>query len=80
MPILSSKGQITIPKALRLAHNWQRGQIFQIIAIAGGILLKPAPINKEMSLDQVVGCLPYHGQTKTLGEMEEAIRRGAKKP
>lgn len=80
MPILSSKGQITIPKALRLVHNWQRGQIFQIIATADGILLKPAPIAKETGLGQVVGCLPYHGKTKTLDEMVAAVRRGARKP
>lgn len=76
MPILSNKGQVTIPKTLRRAHNWHQGQSFQVIDTADGILLKPLPNFKETSLDQVTGCLPFHGKAKSLTEMEEAISQG----
>lgn len=74
---LSSKGQVIIPKPIRALHNWHPGQKLQIIDTEDGILLKPASPFAETALDQVTGCLPYHGKAKTLAEMEEAIRLGA---
>jgi len=74
---LSSKGQVIIPKPIRSLHNRHPGQKLQIIDTEDGILLKPASPFAETALDQVTGCLPYHGKAKTLEEMEEAIRLGA---
>ncbi len=74
---LSSKGQVIIPKPIRTLHNWHPGQKLQIIDTDDGVLLKAAFPFEETTLDQVTGCLPYHGRAKTLAEMEAAIRRGA---
>ncbi len=74
---LSSKGQVIIPKPIRSLHNWHPGQKLQIIDTEDGVLLKPASPFAETTLDQVTACLPYHGEAKTLEEMDEAIRRGA---
>jgi AbrB family looped-hinge helix DNA binding protein len=75
---LSSKGQIIIPKPIRAQHNWHPGQKFQVIDTANGLILKEATPFAEATLDQVAACLPSHGKAKTLAEMEEAIRLGAK--
>ena len=76
--ILSSKGQVIIPKPLRDALHWEAGQRLEVIDMDGGILLKPVQPFPETSLDQVAACLPYQGPAKTLADMEEAIRQGVK--
>ncbi|WP_158818143.1 AbrB/MazE/SpoVT family DNA-binding domain-containing protein [Methylocapsa sp. S129] len=40
---LSSKFQISIPKAVREAQAWQAGQVFVFIPKGGGVLLAPVP-------------------------------------
>ncbi|MBA3013953.1 MAG: AbrB/MazE/SpoVT family DNA-binding domain-containing protein [Proteobacteria bacterium] len=75
---LSSKGQVIIPKPIRALHNWHPGQKLEIIDTGDGILLKAATPFTATTLDQVTGCLPHHGPAKTIEEMEEAIRHGAK--
>ena len=74
--ILSSKGQVIIPKPLRNALRWEAGQRLEVTDVAGGILLKPAQPFPATTLAEVAACLPYQGPSKTLAEMEEAIRQG----
>ncbi|MGC8476286.1 MAG: AbrB/MazE/SpoVT family DNA-binding domain-containing protein [Acetobacteraceae bacterium] len=40
---LSSKFQISIPKAVRAAHRWQAGQEFAFVPRGTGVLLVPVP-------------------------------------
>lgn len=40
---LSSKFQISIPKAVRVAQNWAPGQEFVFIPKGAGVLLVPVP-------------------------------------
>jgi AbrB family looped-hinge helix DNA binding protein len=76
--ILSSKGQVIIPKPLRDSHHWKPGQRLTVIESDDGILLKPAAPFPETTLADIAGCLPYKGKAKTLAEMEAAIARGVK--
>lgn len=73
---LSSEGQVIIPKALRNEHHWEAGQELIAINIGDGILLKPKKPFSETTLKDVAGCLKYQGKSKSLDEMEEAIRQG----
>ena len=75
--ILSSKGQIIIPKPVRNARHWEPGQKLEVIDTADGILLKPVRSYPETTLSEVIACLKYNGPAKSLREMEEAIRKGA---
>lgn len=76
---LFTKGQIIIPKPLRVAHNWRAGQKLIFIDTPEGILLRPASASfPTTSVDDVAGCLNYHGKAKTLEDMEAAIALGAK--
>ncbi|MDW6026202.1 AbrB/MazE/SpoVT family DNA-binding domain-containing protein [Mesorhizobium sp. BAC0120] len=45
---LSSKFQISIPKAVREAHNWKAGQEFAFIPKGGGVMLVPVPTLEEL--------------------------------
>ena len=76
--ILSSKGQVIIPKPLRDALHWESGQRLEVIDVDGGLLLKPAQPFSPTTLDKVAACLYYQGPAKTLANMEEAIQQGVK--
>ena len=75
---LSSKGQVIIPKPLRTAHHWETGQELIVVNLADGILLKPKAPFPETRINDVASCLNYKGSSKTLDEMEQAIRKGIK--
>jgi len=45
---LSSKFQISIPKAVRDAQGWEAGQEFVFVPKGGGVMLVPVPTGEEM--------------------------------
>lgn len=45
---LSSKFQISIPKAVREAQGWEAGQEFVFIPKGGGVMLVPVPTLDEL--------------------------------
>lgn len=45
---LSSKFQISIPKAVRTARHWQAGQVFAFIPKGEGVMLVPVPKPEEL--------------------------------
>ena len=46
---LSEKFQISIPKAVRAAHQWKAGQEFAFIPKGTGVLLVPVPKPDELA-------------------------------
>jgi AbrB family looped-hinge helix DNA binding protein len=77
--VLSSKGQVIIPKPVRAAHHWNPGDRLVVEDTPDGVLLRPAALFKRTTLDDVAGCLKWSGPAKTLEEMEEAIAKGAQR-
>ena len=71
--ILSSKGQVIIPKSLRAAHRWETGLMFEVIDTEEGLLLKPAACFAPKSLDDVAGMLKDKVQPKSDEEIQEAL-------
>ena len=45
---LSAKFQISIPKAIRSARQWQAGQVFAFIPKGEGMPLVPVPTREEL--------------------------------
>jgi AbrB family looped-hinge helix DNA binding protein len=45
---LSRKFQITVPKTIRAAHDWQAGQEFAFIPKGTGVLLVPVPTLEDL--------------------------------
>lgn len=76
---LSTKGQIVLPKALRERRNWAAGTRLTIEETPEGVLLKPAPLFKRTTLDEVVGSLKYDGPARTIEEMNAAVLEEAKR-
>jgi AbrB family looped-hinge helix DNA binding protein len=79
--LMSSKGQIIIPKALREARHWSPGMRLEVQETTEGLLLKPVarvrktPLHKGLTaIRQRVG---YRGPAVTLEEMDSAVLREA---
>jgi AbrB family looped-hinge helix DNA binding protein len=75
---LSSKGQVVIPKSLRVAHHWEVGQELIVVDVGDGILFKPKTPFKETSINEVAASLKFTGKTRSLDDMDEAIRKGVR--
>ena len=80
---LSAKGQIAIPKAIRTARRWKAGMEFVVKETNEGVLLKPKKEpkreGKTLTIDDLVGILPYKGPRRSIREMDEAVLREARK-
>ena len=71
---ITSKGQITVPKAVRLKLNLKRGdRVLFTFEDDGAVRLHAA--NKDIS--SLVGILPKPKRAATLEELDEAIQRAA---
>jgi len=77
--VLSSKGQVIIPKPIRSAHHWDAGERLVVEDTVDGVLLRPVALFKRTTLDDLTRCLKWKGPAKTLEEMEAAIAKGARK-
>lgn len=75
---LSNKGQIVIPKGVRVRHGWKAGLEFVIVNLDDGIALKPIKPYRETNIEDVIGCMGYSGPTKSLEDMEAAIAKGVR--
>lgn len=78
MTKLSSKGQVIIPKPLRVARHWEVGLELVVVDTDDGILLKPKKTFVETDISVVAACLKYRGEPKSLNEMTAAIEKGVK--
>jgi AbrB family looped-hinge helix DNA binding protein len=76
---LSTKGQVVVPKSLRVAHRWKPGTEFVVRERDGGILLLPKVGSKSRTWKSVLGCLPYSGWRKSIREMDEGVAVEARK-
>jgi len=75
---LSTKGQLVVPKEVRLRHGWSEGAELVLEDEGDRVLVRSARRLPETTLEDLVGCAGYRGPAKTLEEMEAAIARGAR--
>jgi AbrB family looped-hinge helix DNA binding protein len=76
---LSSKGQVTIPKAVRERHGWRPGVELEVEDQGDVVVLRPANPFPPTTLEEVRGCLKYDGPPYTVEDMHEAIEREARR-
>ena len=83
MPItvLSSKGQVIIPKALRAARRWGPGTQLEVHETPDGVLLRPAVPTAKVALDSGLAAIRrrvgYRGPAVSVSEMDAAVLREA---
>jgi AbrB family looped-hinge helix DNA binding protein len=72
---LSTKGQIILPKGIRVSRAWGPGTEFTVEETGEGILLRPAARFPDTNLEEVAGCLRAKRKSKTPAQMRAAIGR-----
>jgi len=72
---LSTKGQIVLPKGIRVSRAWGPGTEFTVEETGDGILLRPAVHFADTKLEEVAGCLRSQRKSKTPAQMRAAIDR-----
>jgi AbrB family looped-hinge helix DNA binding protein len=72
--VLSTKGQVILPKSIRERRKWGPGTRLTVEETPEGVLLKPAPLFPRTRSEDVYGSLAYKGPPKTIAEMNEAVK------
>lgn len=76
---LSSKGRLTIPKAVRDRHGWSPGAEIEIEDRADAVTLRRASPCPRTTVEAVFGCLKCRGRPLTIEEMNAAVARAARR-
>jgi AbrB family looped-hinge helix DNA binding protein len=76
---LSTKGQIVLPKSIRVSRAWGPGTEFTVETSGDGILLRPAARGTEAQLDRLVGFLQSKRKPASDAEMRAAIELEVKR-
>ena len=71
--VVSTKGQVILPKALRDQNNWGPGTRLLVEQTEQGLLLRKAPHLKPTRIEDVIGMLKYDGPALSVAEMDEAL-------
>ena len=71
--VLSTKGQVILPKAIRDQRHWKAGTKLTVEDTPEGVLLKADALFAPTRPEDVFGCLKYKGKAKTIEEMNAAI-------
>lgn len=77
--IVSTKGQVILPKAIRDQRHWEAGTRLTVEDTPEGVLLKPAPLFAPTTPQDVFGSLPYRGRPKSIDEMKAGIAAEARR-
>jgi len=75
---LSTKGQVVIPREVREAHSWPPGTVLDFEDRGDCVVVRPVARFRRTRVEDLLGCLPWHGPAKTLEEMEAGIAQGAR--
>ncbi len=79
--ILSSKGQVIIPKTLRVARRWGPGTQLEVHDTPDGILLRPAAPRQKVALPDGLAAIrrrvAYVGPAISLADMDAEVLRQA---
>ena len=77
--IVSTKGQVILPKVIRQRRHWEPGTRLVVEDTADGVLLKTAPVFAPTRPEDVFASLAYAGPPKTLDDMEAGIAAEARR-
>lgn len=79
--VLSSKGQVIIPKTLRVARRWGPGTQLEVHDTPEGVLLRPAAPTQKVALASGLAAIRqrigYRGPAVSLAQMDAAVLREA---
>ena len=68
--VISTKGQIILPKTIRRHRRWDTGTRLLVEETPEGVLLKAAPVFSRTRPEDVFASLPHSGAPKTIEDMK----------
>lgn len=77
--VISTKGQVILPKAVRQRRHWGAGTRLVVEETADGVLLKQEPLFAPTRVEDVFASLPRPDRRRTLDEMNAAIAAEARR-
>ncbi len=77
--VVSTKGQVILPKAIRDQRHWTAGTRLTVEDTADGVILKRTPLFAPTNVDAVFGTLASDRPALSLEEMDAAVAREAKR-
>lgn len=77
--VISTKGQVILPKAVREHQQWGVGTRLSVEETADGVLLRALPVFARTELGAVAGRLAFAGPAKSVEEMDAAIAAEARR-
>ena len=77
--IISTKGQVILPKAIRDHRHWPAGTKLTVEETPDGVLLKPAPLFQPTTVDEVFGSLKWDGPALSIEDMDAAVMAEAER-
>ena len=75
--VVSTKGQVILPKAIRQSQNWPPGTKLVVEETYEGVLLRAEPLFRPTTVEEVSGMLKWDGPAFTIEEMDEAVLQTA---
>lgn len=77
--IVSTKGQVILPKSIRDRRRWTQGTRLSVEDTPEGVLLKATPLFPDTAIDAVFGSMKRSGPALSLDDMEAAIAQEARR-
>ncbi|WP_157217388.1 AbrB/MazE/SpoVT family DNA-binding domain-containing protein [Flavisphingomonas formosensis] len=77
--IISTKGQVILPKAIRDLRHWTPGTKLTVEDTPDGVLLKASPLFPPSDVETMFGSMRHDGPALSIDEMNEAIAREAER-
>ena len=71
--VVSTKGQVFLPKAVRRHRNWPPGTRLVVEEAADGVLLRLAPLFAQTEPDDVFASLKTDSRPRTIEDMDAAV-------
>ena len=75
--VISTKGQVILPKAIRDQLHWEPGTRLTVENTPDGVLLKSTPVFPVASVDALFGSMRHSGPALSIDDMNAAIAREA---
>jgi len=77
--VVSTKGQVILPKAVRQHRAWPAGTRLVVEEVTDGVLLRRAPLFESRQLSDVFAMLKTDGRRLTVDEMDFAVLEEARR-
>jgi AbrB family looped-hinge helix DNA binding protein len=79
MTLVSTKGQVILPKAIREQRHWPAGTRLVVAETTDGVLLRSAAVFPPTDVESVFGSLAHQGKVLSVDEMNAAVAAQAKR-